>query len=1018
MSDVELRLTANVDEATRGIGRFRKEYRDLVQQVEKPLRQVNTFRDLETSLENTSREMRTARERVRELATALASAANPSREMQAGYREAVRELQKLERSEGALTGQIARRRNELQAAGLDTRNLAAEQRRLADELSRALEAGRGDMAMQGARSALGVGSIEATQRDLLTLREQYRLLTRDGNLSAKERAEAEATYRRSVSETLERLRHLREATRQNATASEQEATAAARRHAAAALGIRQVTAEQRQAAIAARQAALDQARNDLGVNRYRALRVEVGQVRDQYELLRRSGNLTTRELALAQRNMTQRVRETQRALREMNAEQRRSGVGMAGMAGLSGMLAPAAIGYGSIRALRGIAAISDEWVELTDRMKIATNTQQEYEQGLERLRAISDRTYTSMSNNAEVFINALSPMRERGFTDNETLQFVEAIGLGLVASAAKGERATSVINQLNAALQQGELRGDAFNSVITNTPAIADALTRGLGKTREQLSAMAKAGELTTDVWVPALLSQTDSLGVAVDGMAVTVGDALQRLDNAWTQTIGEADMTPLISAIEQLTAVVSDPAVMEGLLALASGLVKVAETSIQSASDFAHVGKTLGYSAALISGQVTELDKLEKQINDVDRAMRNAGDTPKAGFGVITPSKGQLQAMRADLVDQRNAIIEHLTGVTEEQRQAEEERSQIEEEAHQASVDRHRKYVSDLGSIQDTQLGNIKAFLQKQKAEEAKAVREIERIREERLKIDERYDDALNKLARGNRPSNFLDATYLRSQAQQALNAGDIESARRLARQALDVLMELQEAGENTYGFEGVINSLRGIEHAASDLEQTQAETKLAGIRQSMEEVKKAAEALEDMPVSMTLDEQQMEAVRAQIKALAAAMKKELVLPVQVAAPAGEGSSGAGPIPGFATGGPIRGPGTGTSDSILLWGSNGEFMMRERAVRHYGLEFMNKLNQGRIPRFATGGAIADIPRHVPFIPPMPAAAEAVGAAGSTLNLSMDGQTYQFQGTDDTIAALARAVRTRKLQRR
>src|SRR5690606_13635969 len=107
-------------------------------------------------------------------------------------------------------------------------------------------------------------------------------------------------------------------------------------------------------------------------------------------------------------------------------------------------------------------------------------------------------------------------------------------GLGLVASAAKGERATSVINQLNAALQQGELRGDAFNSVITNTPAIADALARGLGKTREQLSAMAKAGELATDVWVPALLSQTDSLGVAVDGMAVTVGDALQRLDNAW----------------------------------------------------------------------------------------------------------------------------------------------------------------------------------------------------------------------------------------------------------------------------------------------------------------------------------------------------------------------------------------------------------------------------------------------------------------------------------------------------
>ena len=123
-TDVELRLSADVDKATRDVGKFRKEYVDLVREVERPLRQVNAFRSLENDLEGTQRQMRQARDRVRELAQALASTANPTRAMQAEYREAVSELSKLERAEGLLTVQLGRRRSELQAAGIDTRNLA------------------------------------------------------------------------------------------------------------------------------------------------------------------------------------------------------------------------------------------------------------------------------------------------------------------------------------------------------------------------------------------------------------------------------------------------------------------------------------------------------------------------------------------------------------------------------------------------------------------------------------------------------------------------------------------------------------------------------------------------------------------------------------------------------------------------------------------------------------------------------------------------------------------------------
>lgn len=75
-----------------------------------------------------------------------------------------------------------------------------------------------------------------------------------------------------------------------------------------------------------------------------------------------------------------------------------------------------------------------------------------------------------------------------------------------------------------------------------------------------------------------------------------------------------------------------------------------------------------------------------------------------------------------------------------------------------------------------------------------------------------------------------------------------------------------------------------------------------------------------------------------------------------------GSGMSGdvSDPSSGFASGGHVRGPGTGTSDSIRAWLSNGEYVVRAAAVRRYGKDFLAALNAGRLklPGFARGGAV------------------------------------------------------------
>ena len=61
--------------------------------------------------------------------------------------------------------------------------------------------------------------------------------------------------------------------------------------------------------------------------------------------------------------------------------------------------------------------------------------------------------------------------------------------------------------------------------------------------------------------------------------------------------------------------------------------------------------------------------------------------------------------------------------------------------------------------------------------------------------------------------------------------------------------------------------------------------------------------------------------------------------------------------IQGFATGGPIRGKGTGTSDDIPIYASNGEYMLKASAVSKLGLANLDYMNAtGNLPGNSLGG--------------------------------------------------------------
>lgn len=96
------------------------------------------------------------------------------------------------------------------------------------------------------------------------------------------------------------------------------------------------------------------------------------------------------------------------------------------------------------------------------------------------------------------------------------------------------------------------------------------------------------------------------------------------------------------------------------------------------------------------------------------------------------------------------------------------------------------------------------------------------------------------------------------------------------------------------------------------------------------------------------------------------------------------------GKLLGFAEGGPIRGPGTGTSDSILARVSHGEFIVRADAAARHGT-LLQAINSGRVPAFADGGIVGGAPLGGPLVG-APAAPGVVTIA-PTINLTASGGT-------------------------
>jgi tape measure domain-containing protein len=192
--------------------------------------------------------------------------------------------------------------------------------------------------------------------------------------------------------------------------------------------------------------------------------------------------------------------------------------------------------------VQAIVQVADAWNLMAARLKLATAGQREFTTAQSALFDIAQRIGVPIQETATLYGKLQQAVRMLGGEQQQALTLTESISQALRISGASATEAQSSLLQFGQALASGVLRGEEFNSVVENSPRLAQALADGLDVPIGRLRKMAEEGRLTADVVVNALRSQKEKLAAEYAQLPATVGQAFERLKNAFGQWVNRVD--------------------------------------------------------------------------------------------------------------------------------------------------------------------------------------------------------------------------------------------------------------------------------------------------------------------------------------------------------------------------------------------------------------------------------------------------------------------------------------------
>lgn len=235
-----------------------------------------------------------------------------------------------------------------------------------------------------------------------------------------------------------------------------------------------------------------------------------------------------------------------RATEQMQRSMERA---LAPMRNLQGLFL--AIGAG--KAVEEIVRLSDEFKNLQSRLKLVSDSQQQFNDLQGKLFALSQQTHSSLSGTVNLYTRMARATKELHTSQADLLTVTKTINEAMQVSGASADEAQRAIIQLSQGMARGVLQGQDLKSVLEQAPRLGQLIAQGMGVAYGSLQKVASEGKVTTQTVIDALLKMHSEVDKEAKSLPSTIGRATTDLKNSIEQTLGQVDTSGISHAIEAL---------------------------------------------------------------------------------------------------------------------------------------------------------------------------------------------------------------------------------------------------------------------------------------------------------------------------------------------------------------------------------------------------------------------------------------------------------------------------------
>ena len=219
-------------------------------------------------------------------------------------------------------------------------------------------------------------------------------------------------------------------------------------------------------------------------------------------------------------------------------------------------------GVASFRTARALVNLSNRSRQLQGRLSLVSDSAAQLSSNFEEILGISNRTFTSLEDNVSIFLRIRQAADRSLISTRDLLGVIETIAQAGAVSFSPPETLRAALLQLGQGIAADALRGQELNSVLENSPAIAQALARGLDTNIGGLRQASRDGLLTAERILGAFVDQQAEVQRLFDRLPASIARSTLVLRNTLFEIFRGTDEVSqstdrIIVLVDELTAVV-----------------------------------------------------------------------------------------------------------------------------------------------------------------------------------------------------------------------------------------------------------------------------------------------------------------------------------------------------------------------------------------------------------------------------------------------------------------------------